>query len=403
MAVAATQIEHQLLALINASRAAEGLNALTMELNLNQSADNHSQWMSDTRNFSHTGVNGTSSGDRILDVLDISRGDPTARWGTAENIAAHTGYDSEADSPAAQVAAIHAGFMNSPGHRANILNPDFTHIGIGIIYGPMDFSQGTFHSVVVTQNFAYTNGETNEDIPGAVVASDPALSLLGTVETDVLTGMSGDDTLAGRGGDDTLDGGAGDDFLRGGRGNDVLTDTEGDNRLNGQKGNDLIVSGSGDDRLNGGGDRDTLEAGAGDDFLKGGSRNDILEGGAGNDSLSGNRHDDDLDGGAGNDVLNGGGDNDTLNGGSGNDTLKGGRGEDVFIFTEGRDVIQDYTAGTDSIELAAALAGTDADDIIANLTSATSRGAVINLGDGNTLEINGNFTLAQLEADISFF
>jgi Ca2+-binding RTX toxin-like protein len=301
--------------------------------------------------------------------------------------------------------------MNSQGHRDNLMNPDYTHIGIGIIYGPMQFSQGTFTTAMVTQNFAYTSIEMDEDIPGAandtppkdVVASDTDLERTGNIEAEVITGMSGDDTLDGKGGDDTIDGGAGDDFLKGGKGNDLLEDTEGNNKMNGQKGNDLIISGDGDDRLNGGGNRDTLEAGAGDDFLKGGTRDDIVEGGLGNDSLNGNRHDDDIKGGAGDDFLNGGGDNDTLDGGSGNDTLKGGPGEDVFIFAQGSDLIEDYAAGTDSIELAVALAGTDAGDVIANLTTATSDGAVISFGNGNTLEIIGDFTLAQLESDLSFF
>ena len=33
------------------------------------------------------------------------------------------------------VERAHSGLMNSPGHRANILNPNFTHVGIGIVDG----------------------------------------------------------------------------------------------------------------------------------------------------------------------------------------------------------------------------------------------------------------------------
>jgi hypothetical protein len=46
-------------------------------------------------------------------------------WG-GENIGWNNGY-SDADSP----VAIHEGFMSSPGHRANILEPSFTHGGVG--------------------------------------------------------------------------------------------------------------------------------------------------------------------------------------------------------------------------------------------------------------------------------
>jgi uncharacterized protein YkwD len=69
--------------------------------------------------FSHTGSDGSSPGQRI------SRAG--YRWWTyGENIAA--GYP----SPEHVVDA----WMNSAGHRANILNPDFRDIGVGYIYKP---------------------------------------------------------------------------------------------------------------------------------------------------------------------------------------------------------------------------------------------------------------------------
>ena len=36
---------------------------------------------------------------------------------------------------ASTVQQAHSGLMNSSGHRANILNPNFTHIGIGMVRG----------------------------------------------------------------------------------------------------------------------------------------------------------------------------------------------------------------------------------------------------------------------------
>ena len=36
---------------------------------------------------------------------------------------------------AATVARAHTSLMNSTGHRANILNPNYTHVGIGIVDG----------------------------------------------------------------------------------------------------------------------------------------------------------------------------------------------------------------------------------------------------------------------------
>jgi uncharacterized protein YkwD len=47
-------------------------------------------------------------------------------------------------APTVQVA--HAGLMNSPGHRANILRPQFGRVGIGIM-------DGGIRGLMVTQNF----------------------------------------------------------------------------------------------------------------------------------------------------------------------------------------------------------------------------------------------------------
>ena len=44
-------------------------------------------------------------------------------------------YAGENLAGAPTVEQAHTGLMNSPGHRANILNPNFTHIGIGAITG----------------------------------------------------------------------------------------------------------------------------------------------------------------------------------------------------------------------------------------------------------------------------
>jgi Ca2+-binding RTX toxin-like protein len=93
-----------------------------------------------------------------------------------------------------------------------------------------------------------------------------------------------------------------------------------------------------------------MEGGSGDDRMFGGSNNDVLEGTLGNDYLNG---------GSGDDMLRGGSDNDTLIGGTGQDTLSGGNGADVFVFAaEGdsphgatRDVLTDFTAGVDMIDL----------------------------------------------------
>ncbi len=98
---------------------------------------------------------------------------------------------------------------------------------------------------------------------------------------------------------------------------------------------------------------DNNTATSGDDTLSGNSQNNTIDGLGGNDRI---------DGGAGNDTLIGGAGNDILIGGAGRDTMTGGTGSDVFLFksladmgstASTRDIITDFTPGTDKIDLSA--------------------------------------------------
>lgn len=81
--------------------------------------------------------------------------------------------------------------------------------------------------------------------------------------------------------------------------------------------------------------------------------------GSGNDTLVGNDANNSLSSGAGNDIVVGGAGNDTIDGGLGTDTMTGGDGSDTFRFDSvddsapgaGRDVITDFTSGSDLIDL----------------------------------------------------
>ena len=83
--------------------------------------------------------------------------------------------------------------------------------------------------------------------------------------------------------------------------------------------------------------------------------------GSGNDTLTGNEAANRLDSGAGNDTLSGNGGDDILVGGAGKDVLTGGTGRDSFLFQSnadslvgvGRDVVTDFTKGSDLIDLSA--------------------------------------------------
>ncbi|MCF2870001.1 CAP domain-containing protein [Octadecabacter sp. G9-8] len=103
----------QIGALLNSERAAQGLGALSEDVNLSRAAQAHAQDMVTQGYFSHEGRNGSSFVQRAQ-----AAGYPCV---AAENIA--NGQLSE--------AAVMTGWMNSSGHRRNILLPDATEFGIG--------------------------------------------------------------------------------------------------------------------------------------------------------------------------------------------------------------------------------------------------------------------------------
>ncbi len=114
--------EDQLLALINQERQNQGLAPLSMNAALREAARAHSRDMACNGFFAHTGSDGSSPADRV------------ARYGYSfsylgENIYAGNG---SYNSPQAAFQA----WMNSAGHRENMLSPHFVHVGIGYRYEP---------------------------------------------------------------------------------------------------------------------------------------------------------------------------------------------------------------------------------------------------------------------------
>lgn len=105
-----TQIRHKVTVEANAARKAEGLNALSANSNLDRIAQDWADHLSRKGSkFEHNPNVGN---------LVYAAGGFT---GYGENIAA--GYRDE--------HSVHVGWMNSPGHKANILNPSFNRIGVG--------------------------------------------------------------------------------------------------------------------------------------------------------------------------------------------------------------------------------------------------------------------------------
>ncbi|MFK0158385.1 CAP domain-containing protein [Streptomyces sp. NPDC090499] len=123
----ASGVVARILELVNAERSKAGCSALTLNTTLSKVAQAHSEDMALHQNMSHAGSDGSSPGDRIT-----SAGYTWSAYG--ENVA--YGY--------ASADQVMAGWMASPGHKANILNCTFKEIGVGLAqpnsYWTQDFA-----------------------------------------------------------------------------------------------------------------------------------------------------------------------------------------------------------------------------------------------------------------------
>lgn len=378
--------EQYMLELINAERAKVGAQPLAFDSDLNESAANHSAWMISTDTFSHTGVGGSSPGDRMKAAGYVFNG--SSSWG--ENVAwastrAPAGLQNE-------VEHLHTSLMNSPGHRANLLNTSYREIGVGLEVG----QYGSFEGAFVTQNFArsgsnfFVTGVAFGDADGdkrydigeglgsiTVSAKNNATNAIVTTKTNPGGGYelglaTGNYTVnfSGSGIATTtkqISIGAKNvklDIIPAAADSVVPTAPEAPmtpevqtfpklSTISGTSGSDTLIGTSGDDVILGLGSRDSLYAGAGNDQLSGGADNDRLYGGSGNDKI---------DGGSGNDILWGN---------AGTDILSGGTGRDAFVFDASFagtvDKITDFSPVDDLIVLEDAIfTGLNAGDLNAS-------------------------------------
>ena len=145
------EFELEVLRLTNIERAAHGVPPLTLSPIISMAARFKSQEMHDLRYFSHDSpVYGFATNiPRELFGVEIQGENIGADWRTP--------------------ASIVSGWMNSPGHRANVLNPNYTFIGIG------------FFNYYWTQMFSW-HSSSNNPVPapplpdGVIVDSWLALS-----------------------------------------------------------------------------------------------------------------------------------------------------------------------------------------------------------------------------------
>ncbi len=117
-------MEQEVLALVNEVRAENGLSALTWAEDIAEIARAHSADMINRSFFSHTNPDGESPFDRL-------KSNGISYNAAAENIA----YGQRT------AEAVMESWMNSSGHRANILNKNVKEIGIGAVKN----SQGTVY------------------------------------------------------------------------------------------------------------------------------------------------------------------------------------------------------------------------------------------------------------------
>jgi len=113
------------LCLLNGERADRGLAPLAPNGKLAAAATAYSRDLVDGSYFSHTGRDGSDLRDRIEHAGYLPR---AGGWMLGENLAWGTG-------ALATPGSIVRAWMNSPGHRENILKADYREVGIGIVTG----------------------------------------------------------------------------------------------------------------------------------------------------------------------------------------------------------------------------------------------------------------------------
>ena len=318
----ASVYEQYLLELINVDRAKAGVQPLTMNGDLNESAELHSQWMLSADIFSHTGSGGSAFTTRMTNAGYKF----TGSWWAGENIAwaslrGAAGYIDE-------VQLLHTNLMNSSGHRANLLKADYKEVGLGFEIGQFK----TYQAAMLTEDFAksgtsaFLTGvafddkdgdkfyDAGEQLAGVTVT---ATNSSGTKFTTLTELAGGYDMALAPGTYSVVFTGGGivsptaktitigslnvkvdlvDPALTSSPSPPAppppppptgitINGTTGNDMLHGTAANETILGNSGADHLFGGGGVDTINGGTGSDYLYGEAGADVLTGGSGNDGF----------------------------------------------------------------------------------------------------------------------
>ena len=322
---------------------------LALDIDLNESSAGHSSWMLAADIFSHTGVGGSSSNDRMR----AAGYDFGGYWGSAENISWRGTTGSL--NTTAMIHEHYKGLFLSEGHRENTMG-NYREVGIAQETGSFTKNGTTYNSSMLTENFARTGTE-------AFITGVAFTDRDGDRFYDVGEGRSGItvDWLGNSGGAAATAG-------AGGYAVGIPTGLSGWARVAIDLGTTTVQASLGMtgtnvklDVINGfvlASSTDlAMGAGAKNGLLLGVANTDLIGNGAGN-VLTGNKGANVLKGMGGNDTLKGGAGADKLLGGAGADQLVGGTGADDFIFTAtsdsrpgARDSIWGFARGSDDLVL----------------------------------------------------
>lgn len=140
-------MEWHMLRLLNKDRKRHGLSALFMQDDLREVARKHSKDMAKNDYFEHENLSGHSHADRYkrAGISELISG---------ENLAKIRGYKFP-------TKRAEKGLMNSPGHRANILNKTYNCVGVGL-------HKSENQTYYYTQNFAYRDIQLLGRVPKSV-------------------------------------------------------------------------------------------------------------------------------------------------------------------------------------------------------------------------------------------
>jgi uncharacterized protein YkwD len=150
VSVSSDEAEGRLLALVNGDRRAAGLPALAVDPEVAKVARAYSAEMAKTGVVAHVSALSGDVSDRLM------RGG-VRRPLVEENLARSS-----------SVESAHQGLMNSPGHRANILSPAVTHIGVGVVGAPAEVGST---DLLVTEVFVRLPPPVDRQMARAQVAA----------------------------------------------------------------------------------------------------------------------------------------------------------------------------------------------------------------------------------------